>query len=142
MIELLLEAERALSVGLLDRAETLYRQVANADPRNSIAVVGLARVALDRGDDVHSLELSKQALAIDPDNVAAQRMAAKLEEVLDYREAHFPELDGPMPATQEGPEAAGVDVATTTSPEAETAPEPAAPEPAAPAESAEPSEPA
>ncbi len=85
MIELLLQAERALSVGLLDRAETLYRQVARADPRNSIAVVGLARVTLDRGDDEGALELARRALSIDPENVAAQRMVARLEEVIDYR---------------------------------------------------------
>ena len=85
MIELLLQAERALSVGLLDRAETLYRQVARADPQNSIAVVGLARVTLDRGDDEGALELARRALAIDPENVAAQRMVARLEEVIDYR---------------------------------------------------------
>lgn len=87
MIELLLQAERSLSVGMLDRAEQLYRQVANADPRNSIAVVGLARVTLDRGDDVGALELSKRALTIDPENDAARRMVARLEEVLEYRES-------------------------------------------------------
>ena len=85
MIELLLQAESALSVGLLDRAETLYRQVAAADPRNSIAVVGLARVALERGDEAGALTLSRQALSIDPENAAAQRMVARLEEVIDYR---------------------------------------------------------
>jgi hypothetical protein len=125
MIELLLEAERALSVGLLDRAETLYRQVATADPRNSIAVVGLARVALDRGDDERSLELSKRALEIDPENVAAQRMVARLEEVLDFREAHFPELDGaPSAPIEVEPDAAALDVDTATA-EPQPGPEPA-----------------
>jgi tetratricopeptide (TPR) repeat protein len=114
MIELLLQAERALSIGLLDRAETLYRQVAAADPRNSIAVVGLSRVALDRGDEVEALGLARRALAIDPENVAAQRMVARLDEVLEYRgDGHVPE---PEPAVPE-PEPAVPE------------PEPAAPEP-------------
>ena len=85
MIELLLAAERALSVGLLDRAQALYRQVAEADPRNSIAVVGLARVALERGGETEALELARRALKIDPDNAAAHRMVQRLEEVISYR---------------------------------------------------------
>ena len=85
MIELLLEAERAISFGQLDRAEQLYRQVADADPRNSIAVVGLARVALDRRDDLGAYLLARRALAIDPENDAARRLAIRLEEVLATR---------------------------------------------------------
>ena len=85
MIELLLQAEGALSVGLLDRAEALYRQVAGADPRNAIAIVGLSRVALERGRQHEALVLARQALAIDGENVAAQRMVRRLEEVLSYR---------------------------------------------------------
>lgn len=85
MIELLLEAETALSLGLLDRAEILYRQVAGADPRNSIAVVGLARVMLERGDEQGALKQARRALAIDAENTAAQRMVERLEEVLAYR---------------------------------------------------------
>lgn len=85
MIELLLEAERAISFGQLDRAEQLYRQVATADPRNSIAVVGLARVALDRRDDLGAYLLARRALAIDPENDAARRLALRLEEILATR---------------------------------------------------------
>ncbi|MEZ0239342.1 MAG: tetratricopeptide repeat protein [Chloroflexota bacterium] len=82
MIEILLEAERAISYGQLDRAEQLYQQVAAADPRNSIAVVGLARVALDRGDDLGAYLLARRALSIDPENEAARRLAVRLEEIL------------------------------------------------------------
>lgn len=85
MIEPLLQAESALSVGLLDRAEALYQQVVGADPRNSIAVVGLARVALERLDEVGALTLARRALVIDPENNAAQRMVQRLEEVLQAR---------------------------------------------------------
>lgn len=85
MIEILLQAEGALTVGLLDRAEDLYRQVAESDPRNAIAVVGLARVALERGDESRALALARRALAIDAENAAAQRLAQRLEEVLAFR---------------------------------------------------------
>ena len=85
MIELLLEAERALSFGRIDRAEEIYREVAESDPRNSIAVVGLARVALERADDLGAYLLARRALVIDPENDAARRLATRLEEVLATR---------------------------------------------------------
>jgi tetratricopeptide (TPR) repeat protein len=96
VIELLLEAERALAFGRIERAEELYRQVADADPRNSIAVVGLARVALERGDDHGAYALARRALDIDPENEAARRLATRLEEVLATR--GDPVAD-PLPAT-------------------------------------------
>ena len=95
MIELLLQAESALSVGLLDRAEALYQQVVGADPRNSIAVVGLARVALERLDEVGALTLARRALVIDPENDAAQRMVRRLEEVLRTRGVAIPPVARP-----------------------------------------------
>lgn len=93
MIELLLQAERALAVGLVDHAERLYRQAIAADPRNSIAVVGLARVALERADDVEAYRLAKRALGIDPENVAALRLTGRLEEVYAHRGETLPGVD-------------------------------------------------
>ena len=102
MIEMLLEAERALDVGLLDQAERLFRQAADSDPRNSIAVVGLARVALERGDDDDALALARRALEIDPENPAARRLVDRLVEVKAYREAAAPAASGP-PVEGTGP---------------------------------------
>jgi tetratricopeptide (TPR) repeat protein len=100
MIELLLQAERALSMGLVDQAERLYRQAADADPRNSIAVVGLARVELERGDDAAAWRLARRALAIDPENAAARRMVERFEEVWRHRGQPLPDLVGTtVPAT-------------------------------------------
>jgi len=76
VIEILLQAERALEMGRVDAADSLYHQVADNDPRNAIAVVGLARVALERGDQGEALTLARQALRIDPENAAAGRMVA------------------------------------------------------------------
>jgi len=103
VIELLLEAERALSFGLVDRAEALYQQVADADPRNSIAVVGLARIALERADDSGALVLARRALAIDPENEAARRLVERMEEVMRTRGEALP---APEPAVQPAPDPA------------------------------------
>jgi hypothetical protein len=92
VIELLLEAERALSFGRVDEAERLYRQVATADPANSIAVVGLARVALEHADDAGAYVLARQALTIDPENEAAQRLVTRLDEVMRTRGETVPEV--------------------------------------------------
>ncbi len=102
MIELLLQAERALSVGLVDRAEGLYRQAADADPRNAIAVVGLARVALERADDAEAYRQARRALSIDPENVAAIRLVARLEEVFGARGQTLPGDDAPTKVSEPG----------------------------------------
>jgi thioredoxin-like negative regulator of GroEL len=94
VIELLLEAERALSFGRVDEAERLYRQVATADPANSIAVVGLARVALEHADDAGAYVLARQALTIDPENEAAKRLVTRLDEVMRTRGEAVPEIPG------------------------------------------------
>ena len=82
MIELMLHAEQTLGLGLVDQAERMYSQAAEADPHNAIAVIGLARVQLERGDRPGAHQLTLRALAIDPENDTALRMEARLHEVL------------------------------------------------------------
>lgn len=86
MIEALLQAERLLVHGMVDQAEQIYANAAAQDPHNAIAVVGLARVALERGQERVAYERSLEALKIDPQNVAAQRLEQRLAEVFAERE--------------------------------------------------------
>jgi tetratricopeptide (TPR) repeat protein len=103
MIERLLEAERARTAGELDLAATLLSQVIEADPRNAIAVVGLARVALDRGDLAAAETLARRAREIDPEEAAAARILAELAERAEPAAEPGPE-PGPEPEPAVGPE--------------------------------------
>jgi tetratricopeptide (TPR) repeat protein len=85
VIEQLLQADRLLAVDQVDAAEAIYRRVSELDPMDAIAVVGLARCALARGDDRAAHELSARALEIDPANDMARRMEARLSEILITR---------------------------------------------------------
>jgi tetratricopeptide (TPR) repeat protein len=87
VIEALLQAERLLVVGLVDQAERIYASALEQDPLNAIAVVGLARVALERGDDRLAYQQARRALEIDPENAAAIRLELRLAEVLSRRDA-------------------------------------------------------
>jgi tetratricopeptide (TPR) repeat protein len=91
VIEQLLRAENALALGLLDQAEQTYAQTLAHDPANAIALVGLSRVALERGDERVSLGFARRAIAIDPENAQAGRMVARLEEVIRERGDPVPE---------------------------------------------------
>jgi thioredoxin-like negative regulator of GroEL len=125
VIEMMLEAERALAVGLLDQADRLYRQVLAADPNNAIAVVGLARVALERGDERTTYVEAKRALAMDPDNPMASHLAMRMTEILRGRGESLPDAgSGPAPGAAQPSSAArpaGSPVASpATKPEART----------------------
>lgn len=91
MIELMLEAERAMGIGLIDNAERMYRQVVAIDPRNSIAVTGLARIALERGDQRAAYTFARQALALDPENPIASHLAMRMAEQMRNRGEALPD---------------------------------------------------
>jgi Flp pilus assembly protein TadD len=108
MIEIMLEAERAMGIGLLDNAERLYRQVVAIDPRNSIAFTGLARVALERGDQRGAYVFARRALALDPDNPMASHLSQRMAEQMRNRDESLPDdLPDDPPAASAGPAAPG-----------------------------------
>jgi len=110
MIELMLQAERLVSMGLLDQAERHYRQALEADPANAIAQVGLARIAVERGDDRSALDHAGAALGIDPENTAALRLRARLLETMpaDQVGSAAPMAAGPTSASEETPARRGL----------------------------------
>jgi tetratricopeptide (TPR) repeat protein len=101
MIERLLAAEAALARGELDLAGRLFGQVAEADRRNAIAIVGLARIAQREGRIDEASELAERALVIDPDEAVASRL---LRELLAASPAPAPASAPPaLPATAPRP---------------------------------------
>jgi tetratricopeptide (TPR) repeat protein len=82
VIERLLAADEALDRDDLDTAAKLFGQVAEADPRNAIAAVGLGRVAAGRDDAAEARMWFLRALEIDPDEAAAKRLLAALDREL------------------------------------------------------------
>jgi tetratricopeptide (TPR) repeat protein len=106
VIEQLLRAENALALGLLDQAQQIYEQTLAHDPANAIALVGLSRVALERGDERAALGFARRARSIDPENGQAGRMIDRLEEVIHERGEAIPQeatsttTAMPAPATQ------------------------------------------
>lgn len=78
MFEVLLQADQALASGALDQAERSYWQLIELDPTNAIAVAGLARVSMQRGDHRLARTFADRALAMDPEMVAAKRILETL----------------------------------------------------------------
>ena len=113
MIELLLVAEQLIDDGAYDRAEVLFEQVSQADPRNAIAVAGLARVAIARGDREKAFSEARRALAIDPEEAAALRLideliAAATEPEADEKPEPGQDLDPIPPAAARSVDPAAV----------------------------------
>ncbi len=80
-----IQADRLLIYGLLDQAELLYEEVLVAEPTNVEAAFGLARVALERGDEQIAYERVRRAVEINPRFDDAVRLEQRLAEILATR---------------------------------------------------------
>jgi thioredoxin-like negative regulator of GroEL len=90
-----IQADRLLTYGLLDQAEKLYAEVLAAEPANVEVAFGLARVALERGDETLAYERAKAAVKINPRFDDAQRLVNRLAEILATRAAGATEHQAP-----------------------------------------------
>ncbi len=82
-----IQADRLLVYGLLDQAEKLYSDVLDAEPSNVEAAFGLARVALERGDEQLAHERVQRAVKINPRFDDALRLEQRLAEIISARSA-------------------------------------------------------
>lgn len=82
-----IQADRLLVYGLLDKAEALYDEVLAAEPNNVEAAFGLARVALERGDERLAHERAVRAVSINPRFEDAVRLERRLAEIIAARQA-------------------------------------------------------
>ena len=82
-----IQADRLLTYALFDQAEKLYSEVLAAEPENVEAALGLARVALERGDEALAYERARRAVRINPRFDDAVRLEQRLAEVIAARAA-------------------------------------------------------
>ena len=82
-----IQADRLLTYGLLDQAEKLYTEVLVAEPKNVEVAFGLARVALERGDEQLAYERVQRAVKINPRFDDAVRLEQRLAEIIATRGA-------------------------------------------------------
>ena len=82
-----IRADRLLTYGLLDQAEALYEEVLAKEPGNVEVAFGLARVALERGDEQLAFERVQRARRISPGFDDARRLEERLAEIIAARQS-------------------------------------------------------
>ena len=85
MIELMLEAERALAVRLLDQADRLYRQVRRGRPAERDRGRGARPRRPRAGRRATTYVEARRALALDPDNPMASHLSMRMAELMRAR---------------------------------------------------------
>jgi len=131
-MELLLQADRLLTVDMVDQADAIFRRVAESDPHDAIAVVGMARCALAREQDHEAYRLAARALTIDPRNDMARRMEARMAEILRHRGEVPGQEPGGTPTPASVPAPAPAPATPVVPPSTPSAPPPTPPSSAPP----------
>jgi predicted Zn-dependent protease len=85
--ELFLRASRAMLAGRSAEAGDLYAEVVARNPRHPMALIGLARALMHRGEWSRAAELLQRRLTIPPERVAIHRDLARCYDELGDTEA-------------------------------------------------------